>query len=413
MPLLAAALCLAAQLVGSPGCGGWASDTGASVLQQQAGATAAAGAAPAPPPPPRATVRYEHQTMAELVLGAGYPLEEHFVTTSDGYVLAVYRLPHGRSSVGGVGIGVGIGGSTRSPRRPPVLLQHGLLDSSAAWVLNAPDSSLGFVAADAGFDVWLGNSRGNAFSRNHTGLDPATPAFWDWSFDEMAGYDLPAVTAYILRATGAATLAYVGHSQGSTQMFAALGGAGGGEMAARLSGAVMLAPAVHMRYVQSLPMVLLAQMQADKVCGRGDAIDMRHSAPKGACVLAPPHTNPPPLACKPHQLVNLLGASEFLPSEKAAADLFGQVCRATPLACASVITAICGFNPDNVNLTRLPEYIQYAPSGGWESTGGWVGGWLGGRAGGGGGVQEARASVPQPQPTLPTHTPHHRHQARA
>lgn len=109
----------------------------------------------------------------DLVVEAGYPLEEHFVTTADGYVLGVYRIPGcGGSSASGFGSGRSRGGGTGSSstrrsgsgrsrgdsaqRRPPVLLLHGVLDSSAAWVLNEPSQSLGFILADAGFDVWLG-----------------------------------------------------------------------------------------------------------------------------------------------------------------------------------------------------------------------------------------------------------------
>lgn len=115
---------------------------------------------------------------AGLVMDQGYPLEEHFVTTADGYVLGMFRIPWGtsdapaaaagprQSSWGSSGSSDGgsssssggsMSGGVPSPVcRPPVLLLHGVLDSSAAWVLNRPEQSLGFILADAGYDVWLG-----------------------------------------------------------------------------------------------------------------------------------------------------------------------------------------------------------------------------------------------------------------
>lgn len=44
-----------------------------------------------------------------------------------------------------------------------------------------------------------GNSRGNGFSRNHTGLEPGRAKFWDFSWDEMAAFDVPAMVSYVLQ----------------------------------------------------------------------------------------------------------------------------------------------------------------------------------------------------------------------
>ena len=71
--------------------------------------------------------------------------------------------------------------------------------------------------------MWLGNSRGNSFSKSHKYLDSKTDQeFWNFSFYEMGKYDTKAVFEYILEETQNQKIAYVGHSQGVTQMLSAL-----------------------------------------------------------------------------------------------------------------------------------------------------------------------------------------------
>ena len=106
-------------------------------------------------------------------------------------------------------------------------------------MLNGKDS-IAFRLVDAGFDVWLNNSRGNRYSKNHQFLDlhypdaelksrvinpnieKAREAFWDYSYHEMGVYDQPALFKLVLETTGHEQISYVGHSQGTTQMFVAL-----------------------------------------------------------------------------------------------------------------------------------------------------------------------------------------------
>ncbi|URE16265.1 Triacylglycerol lipase [Musa troglodytarum] len=99
----------------------------------------------------------------------------------------------------------------QSGKRQPVLLQHGVLMDGLTWLLNPPQQSLAFVLADNGFDVWITHGRGTRWSRRHESLDTSDPAYWAWSWDELASFDLPATVGFVVRQTGQ-KLHYVGHS---------------------------------------------------------------------------------------------------------------------------------------------------------------------------------------------------------
>lgn len=82
--------------------------------------------------------------------------------------------------------------------------------------------SLAYLLADNGYDVWLANARGTEFSKNHRTLSSNGTQFWNFSFHEIAKYDLPAIIDHILQATNQTALHYVGHSQGTTAVLAML-----------------------------------------------------------------------------------------------------------------------------------------------------------------------------------------------
>lgn len=93
-------------------------------------------------------------------------------------------------------------------------------------ISNPPSLSLStaFILADCGYDVWLGNVRGNRYSRNHTIINPSgerseRKQFWSFSWHEIGMIDLPTMIDYILDTTEFEQLHYVGHSQGTTAFF--------------------------------------------------------------------------------------------------------------------------------------------------------------------------------------------------
>jgi len=139
-------------------------------------------------------------TFDTYVRSQGYPSESsHYATTEDGYILNLWRIPN--------------------PGKPVVFLQHGIMASGFCYVVNGKELAPAFQLFDAGYDVWLGNNRGNRWSTNHTTLKTHTKEFWNFTFEEMGQYDLPAMISYTLNSTQREKVVLVAWSQGTTQTF--------------------------------------------------------------------------------------------------------------------------------------------------------------------------------------------------
>ncbi|MQL78218.1 hypothetical protein Taro_010656 [Colocasia esculenta] len=185
---------------------------------------------------------------ARLIRPLGYPCTEHTVQTTDGFLLTVQHIPHGKGIL------------NAGPGRP-VFLQHGLFQGGDTWFLNSVEESLGFILADQGFDVWVGNVRGTRWSLGHTSLSENKRAFWDWSWQDLAENDLRDMINYVYSITNSKVF-FVGHSQGTIMGLAALTIP---DIAEMIEAAALLCPISYLDHI-SAPLVLRAvKMHLDQV----------------------------------------------------------------------------------------------------------------------------------------------------
>ena len=98
---------------------------------------------------------------------------------------------------------------------------HGLLDLGGTWFFNEGTKALGPLLAANCNDLWVGNNRGtvNSYRYVNDTLTDNDAKYWDFSFDEMGMYDLPAFVDFVLEHTQKEKLIYIGHSQGTTQFW--------------------------------------------------------------------------------------------------------------------------------------------------------------------------------------------------
>ncbi|XP_074600569.1 lysosomal acid lipase/cholesteryl ester hydrolase-like [Brevipalpus obovatus] len=202
---------------------------------------------------------YEDQDYGRLVpdviKSRGFELETHQVITDDSYILTVFRIVN-----------------PLAPKTPkslkPVVLSHGLVGSGNDFLVTTPGgdlnetiyknrkdldnvdfdkdgNNLGFILANLGYDVWLLQSRGTYYSLGHQIYDADKDAeYWQFTFDDMALSDAPAVIGHILNVTQREDVAWIGHSQGTSTMFALL--ADRPEYSKKVKPFIALGPAVRM-----------------------------------------------------------------------------------------------------------------------------------------------------------------------
>ncbi|XP_054238646.1 lysosomal acid lipase/cholesteryl ester hydrolase-like [Indicator indicator] len=248
--------------------------------------------------------------VSEIIRYHGYPSEEYGVITEDGYILGVFRIPAGRNS-------------QNTGKRPAVLLHHGTLGDSIQWISNLPNNSLGFILADAGYDVWMGNSRGDTWSLKHKTLKPCQKEFWQFSFDEIGKYDVPAELYFIMNKTGQKDVYYVGHSEASTAGFIAFSTYP--ELAKRVKLFFALGPVATITHATS-PLVTFTHL--------------------------------------PQPLIRfLLGCKGVLQQNELMKGSLTGLCRSLGKFCASVFRFIAGDKIQTLNTSRMDIYAGHYPAG--------------------------------------------------
>jgi pimeloyl-ACP methyl ester carboxylesterase len=245
----------------------------------------------------------EGMNAPQIIAYWGYPVETHPVTTEDGYILTMFRIP--------------------KPGAPPVYLQHGFLDSADTWLMNSPTESLAFILYDAGYDVWLGNARGNQYAQAHTTYPVNSKEFWAFSWDQMAQYDIVAMAKFVTSTNGAQNCTYVGHSQGTTMYFA---------------NAVM--------YGTALPLI-------NAFVGLAPITFIGHTTSPILRTAADLHLD---------NIIDFFDDKEFELTPAFAKKWCGALCEDDPTICDDMIAAFSGYDKAYFNMSNWDVYASHFPS---------------------------------------------------
>ncbi|KAG6459451.1 lipase 3 [Manduca sexta] len=256
-----------------------------------------------------------------LVKKYGYPIEMHNVTTPDGYILGMHRIRHGRDA-----------NNVPDENKPVIFLMHGIVSSSADWVIMGPGAGFAYILAEAGFDVWMGNARGNFYSRTHVRLNPdaiLNTNYWKFSWDEIGNIDLPTMIDYVLVKTNRQRLHYVGHSQGTTAFFVM------NSLRPVYNDKIIsmhaLAPVAYMAHNRNTLLLFMAPMANDV-----------------------------------EKISSLMGIGELLPNNAIMSWAGQNLCMDESTfqpVCSNILFLIGGWNVEQLNKTMMPVIFGHSPAG--------------------------------------------------
>lgn len=277
----------------------------------------------------------------EFVTYYKYPIEEYTVQTQDGYRLKVYRIP-------------GSPLSALAPGKKAVLVTHGLFTSSIDWVKLGPNQGLPYLLADAGYDVWLPNLRGNTLSRNHISKSPDSKQFWDFSFHEIALYDLPALIDFVLGEVKQEKLHFVGWSGASTDFF--ILGSEKSSYMSKIISAQMFSPGAYFTFAKSPLFRLFTTYPADL----NVSLNLLSQYDLFEIILIDF------LLFFVQNLATIIGANEFVPDDSVTQS-FTAACRsetyASNILCSNALFLISGYGSDQLNQSQIPIIYTYTPAG--------------------------------------------------
>lgn len=285
------------------------------------------------------------RNVSEMIRSRGFEVEDHEVTTRDGYILSVQKIinplvePQDRHKL------------------KAVIVQHGISSVSTEWIIfsnyarpapwpprEGPQDNNGTQAgedlsggerehprhprslplylANKGYSVYLTNSRGNRYSQKHVSLSTADPQYWDFSWDEQIDFDLPATINFVREDSGQKKISYVGWSQGATTMFGLMSVYP--EYADIIEPFIALSPVTYMYHTKTPLRALLPIVPFSQDLNMGFAYSDTFT----------------------HIMSRVCGAS-----------------RPQVMACLTLANQLFGDDNEGIDIHRLPSLVNHVPSG--------------------------------------------------